>query len=91
MEELAFSHVFVATGYTRNAHQELLKGTKGLLPRDYEGDGFPVCRDYRINYDRNVIEDGSGVWLQGCNESTHGVGNIISNQIPSVLLKLLNF
>jgi lysine/ornithine N-monooxygenase len=85
-EELACSHVFVATGYTRNAHQEILKGTRVLLPEDHQGDAFPVGRNYRVEYDRDKVDDSAGVWLQGCNESTHGVSTsffpVKSSHVP---------
>jgi L-ornithine N5-oxygenase len=73
VEQLACSFVFVATGYTRNAHEEILKATRKLLPDVYRDDGFPVARNYRVEYDKEKVEERSGVWLQGCNENTHGV------------------
>ncbi len=74
-EELACEHVFVATGYTRNAYQEILKGTRALLPESHLGEAFPVRRDYGVQFDVKKVEKGVGVWLQGCNESTHGVSS----------------
>lgn len=74
-EEVAFDAVFVATGYLRNAHEEMLKDTRELLPSSYqvEGKSMPVGRDYRVGYDEKKVAGNAGVWLQGCNESTHGV------------------
>lgn len=34
---------------------------------------FPVGRDYKVQYAEGKVEEGAGVWLQGCNEKTHGV------------------
>ncbi|KFZ20521.1 hypothetical protein V502_03152 [Pseudogymnoascus sp. VKM F-4520 (FW-2644)] len=34
---------------------------------------FPVGRDYKVQYAPGAVEEGAGVWLQGCNEKTHGV------------------
>ena len=67
--------VFVATGYVRNAHEEMLRDTRELLPSWHEGQKFPVTRDYRVKFDEEKIEGQAGVWLQGCNEATHGVSS----------------
>lgn len=74
--ELAVDAVFVATGYMRNAHEEMLKQTRVLLPVERRaGTKFTVGRDYKVLYDESKIEEGAGVWLQGCNEKTHGVSS----------------
>jgi L-ornithine N5-oxygenase len=64
-----FDAVIVATGYVRNVHETLLKPAKGLL----EGENCEVSRDYRIKFREGAVARNSGVWLQGCCESTHGV------------------
>lgn len=74
-EEIAFDAVFIATGYVRNAHEEMLRKTRGLLPTPFQAEGscMPIQRDYRIEYDERKVAADAGVWLQGCNENTHGV------------------
>ncbi|RDW78295.1 hypothetical protein BP5796_06147 [Coleophoma crateriformis] len=80
--ELAVDAVFVATGYLRNAHEDILKQTRDLLPEaQREGTKFTVSRDYKVLYDESKIEEGAGVWLQGCNEKTHG----LSDSLLSIL------
>jgi L-ornithine N5-oxygenase len=70
-EDLEVDHVFTATGYVRNAHENMLSQVSGLLPK---GEGkFNVGRDYRVAFDDSKVDRGAGVWLQGCNEGTHGV------------------
>ena len=34
-----------------------------------------VGRDYGVKFERGTITEGSGVWLQGCCEGTHGVSH----------------
>ena len=74
-EDLEVDYVFAATGYRRNAHEDMLSELKGLLPEDFAQAGqFPVARDYRVQWDENKVDSQeAGVWLQGCNEGTHGV------------------
>lgn len=74
-EEMAVDAVFFATGYVRNAHEDMLKSTRGLLRESDQGEGarFPVRRDYGVDFDEGKVAADAGVWLQGCNESTHGV------------------
>ena len=72
-ESLEVDYVFVATGYVRNAHEELLEGVKGLLPSEEEK--FVVGRDYRVKFNQGKVDGEAGIWLQGCNEGTHGVGH----------------
>lgn len=74
-EEVAFDAVFIATGYLRNAHEEMLKKTRSLLPAASQNEGArtPIRRNYRVDFDEKKVAASAGVWLQGCNESTHGV------------------
>lgn len=77
-EELAVDAVFVATGYERNAHEDMMKNTHGLM-RDCCQDRmrFPVRRDYKVDFDEQKLDGNAGIWLQGCNEKTHGVSSIL--------------
>jgi L-ornithine N5-oxygenase len=74
-EDLEVDYVFTATGYRRNAHEDILSNIRELLPSGYAKEGnFPVARDYRVQWDENKVDAReAGVWLQGCNEGTHGV------------------
>ena len=77
-EDLEVDYVFTATGYRRNAHEDMLSETRCLLPIDLVKDGnFHVARDYRVQYHDNKVDaQEAGIWLQGCNEETHGVSFI---------------
>jgi L-ornithine N5-oxygenase len=35
--------------------------------------GVQVSRDYAVQFAPGKVAPGSGIWLQGCNEGTHGV------------------
>ena len=75
-EDLAVDYVFTATGYKRNSHEGMLSEMRDLLSCDLDKEGkFPVARDYRVQWDENKVARGAGVWLQGCNEETHGVSH----------------
>lgn len=69
-----FDAVIVATGYVRNVHETLLKSAKSLI----KGDSCTVGRDYRVKFREGTVAEDSGVWLQGCCESSHGVGVTLS-------------
>jgi len=70
-----FDFVIVATGYTRNEHEILLgKWPYDNPGRDQSRKSWTVGRDYHVNFQSEpAISDEAGVWLQGCNEDTHGV------------------
>jgi L-ornithine N5-oxygenase len=74
-EEILADAVFVATGYIRNTHESMLKNTRSLLSREAQAEGarIPVKRDYSVQFDAGKVSEDAGVWLQGCNEKTHGV------------------
>jgi len=77
-EELEVDYVFAATGYRRNAHEDMLSEVRDLLPEEnMKENKFPVSRDYRVCYDEEKVDDKAGVWLQGCNEGTHGVSSFL--------------
>lgn len=76
-EELEVDYVFTATGYLRNAHENMLSEVKNLLPTSAQIEGkFRVGRDYRVSFEQGKVDENAGVWLQGCNEGTHGVSLI---------------
>ncbi|KAK4979641.1 hypothetical protein LTR28_003479 [Elasticomyces elasticus] len=70
--------VLVASGYRRDAYEDLLRGMRHLMPGgDQEGKRWEVSRDYRVRFEPGTVSDGSGVWLQGCNESSHGLSDTL--------------
>jgi len=78
---LDVDYLFTATGYLHDAHEEILASTEHLLSQpktEEKGSGqskFQVGRDYRVQFDDKKVDgEQAGIWLQGCNESTHGVG-----------------
>ncbi|PBP25550.1 L-ornithine N5-oxygenase SidA [Diplocarpon rosae] len=79
-EELAVDAVFVATGYEQTAYEDLLLNTRALLTAQDRHDGqtvFPVRRDYKIAFDESKVAANTGIWLQGCNEKTHGLSDTL--------------
>lgn len=71
--------LMVATGYYRNAHEQLLRSVQHLRPASQEE--WTPARDYRVEMDPSKVSPDSGIWLQGCNEKTHG----LSDSLLSVL------
>jgi L-ornithine N5-oxygenase len=71
--------VLVATGYIRNAHESMLQGVQHLRPE--KQDKWTVNRDYRVDLDQTKVSSDAGIWLQGCNEKTHG----LSDSLLSIL------
>lgn len=75
-----FDAVIVATGYVRNEHQKILN-IKNLLKRDSAGqECWSVGRDYKLQHEEGSVAANAGIWLQGCNEITHGVSTSESQQ-----------
>ncbi|KAK0120740.1 hypothetical protein ONS96_010941 [Cadophora gregata f. sp. sojae] len=75
-EEVEVDYVFTATGYVRDAHEGMLSEVRHLLPASGKG-GWDVGRDYRITFEEGCVDDKAGVWLQGCNEKTHGLSDTL--------------
>ncbi|OJK03346.1 hypothetical protein ASPACDRAFT_21786 [Aspergillus aculeatus ATCC 16872] len=78
-ETLEVDALMVATGYNRNAHEQLLKNVQHLRPAGQEV--WTPGRDYRVDMDTSKVSAHAGIWLQGCNEKTHG----LSDSLLSVL------
>ncbi|KAG8626973.1 hypothetical protein KVT40_005918 [Elsinoe batatas] len=74
-EEMEVDLVFVASGYERDMHEWILKGCRGLLEK--EEARFEVQRDYSVRFAGGKVADDAGVWLQGCNEKTHGLSDTL--------------
>ncbi|KAL8641313.1 MAG: hypothetical protein Q9226_008653 [Calogaya cf. arnoldii] len=73
----SFDLAILGTGYERKGHETLLEPTRGLLAEE----GFKVSRDYRVKYRTDVVKEGCGVWLQGCCEDTHGLGDTLLSML----------
>lgn len=78
--------VIAATGYRRDAHEDLLRPARHLLPGPDRR--FQVERDYRVKFRDGAVSDDAGVWLQGCNENTHGVSKSLVNLMPNLAAAL---
>lgn len=75
-EVVEVDYVFAATGYRRDAHEEILSELKNLLPSE-SNQKFGVKRDYSVVFDKEKVDRDAGVWLQGCNEGTHGLSDTL--------------
>ncbi|KAK5137562.1 hypothetical protein LTR08_008542 [Meristemomyces frigidus] len=79
-ETLDADLVIVASGYRRDAHEDILQPLRHLVPSgDAESKRFAVRRDYSV--DLIGLMPDVGIWLQGCNEQTHG----LSDSLLSIL------
>ena len=84
LSDTGFDLVIVATGYTRNAHENMLRSTRDLLITGK----YDIGRDYKIKYRRDAVADNCGIWLQGCCQDSHGVSPRISSSQCQVMLTL---
>lgn len=78
-ESMSFDALILATGYRRDAHNELLKNCQSI--NGSPSGVWEPGRDYSLRLDDLQVEDGAGLWLQGCNEATHG----LSDSLLSIL------
>ena len=70
-----FDAVILATGYTRDMHENLLAPARYLLPGgDAPGKAWEVERTYRVVFEEGKVKEDAGIFLQGCCEHSHGVG-----------------
>ena len=77
-EALTADLVVLASGYVRSAHEDLLKGLKHLRPQaNSSTKSWTVNRDYSVEFMKGYVQRDAGVWLQGCNESTHGLSDTL--------------
>lgn len=77
-ETIDIDAVFAATGYTRNVHEDMLRPAEHLRPRGNDSSKrWNVSRDYRVQFKPGTVSDDAGVWLQGCNETTHGLSDVL--------------
>ncbi|ODV90027.1 hypothetical protein CANCADRAFT_99623 [Tortispora caseinolytica NRRL Y-17796] len=78
-DEHRYNVVVCATGYDRvTAVRHLLRGCEAF----YDLETLPVTRTYQLTPRKEAnVAPGVGIWLLGCNESTHG----LSDSLLSVL------
>ncbi|KAI2636685.1 L-lysine 6-monooxygenase (NADPH-requiring)-domain-containing protein [Xylaria nigripes] len=76
--------VIAATGYQRQAHLTIMEDVADLLPEGpvmrsgaIKGRPIIVGRDYDVQFVPGKISPGSGIWLQGCCEGTHGLSDTL--------------
>jgi L-ornithine N5-monooxygenase len=74
-EFLKVDAVIVATGYTRDAHEDMLKDLVHLSP-NWTG-VWQVGRNYKLDLNKDLVEEDAGIWLQGSNESSHGISDTL--------------
>lgn len=69
----AFDAVILATGYKRDAHIDMLNECQAI---NGSTDGVWVpSRNYSLKLDRSKVQSDVGIWLQGCNEQSHGLAD----------------
>ncbi|KAI9791292.1 MAG: hypothetical protein M1816_004073 [Peltula sp. TS41687] len=77
-ETIMVDAVVLATGYVRNAHEGMLHSARHLMSGgDAPNKDWKVGRDYRVQMDPRKVSSSAGVWLQGCNENTHGLSDTL--------------
>jgi L-ornithine N5-oxygenase len=67
--------VVVASGYIRNAHEEMLESLRDRMPSADKK--WSVGRDYAVNFEQGTVHPDAGIYLQGCNEKTHGLSDTL--------------
>jgi L-ornithine N5-monooxygenase len=81
-ETLDADLVVVASGYRRDAHEDLLQGLKDVMPGgELHAKRWSVRRNYGVEFEPGKVAKDAGIWLQGCNEQTHG----LSDSLLSIL------
>lgn len=80
-EILKVDVVLLATGYVRNAHEGMLKNLEHLRPK--LDPHWHVRRDYKLEMDENQVSPDAGIWLQGCNENTHGLSDTLLSTLAT--------
>lgn len=77
-EKVTVDMVVVASGYVRNSHEQMLQGLTELKPGGTTSDkSWTVGRDYSVEFEHGTVQPDAGVWLQGCNEKTHGLSDTL--------------
>lgn len=67
--------IILATGYIRDVHNKMLEQCKDI---NAASDGsWEAERDYKVKLNRDLVEDDVQIYLQGCNEQTHGLADTL--------------
>ena len=80
-EKLSFDAVILATGYQRDAYLGMLQDCQQI--KDASDESWSVNRDYSLKLDRSLVQADVGIWLQGCNEATHGLADSLLSIIAT--------
>ena len=77
-ETLDVDLVILASGYRRDAHEDMLQKVRHLMPQGgADGEKWSVSRDYDVRFKPGAVSSDAGLWLQGCNEGTHGLSDTL--------------
>lgn len=75
LETLQADAVILATGYRRDVHNQILKECDHV---NGSPDGtWAVERDYQVQLNRDLVDPDVSIYLQGCNEQTHGLSDTL--------------
>ncbi|KAL1958103.1 hypothetical protein VTO42DRAFT_5143 [Malbranchea cinnamomea] len=83
---LEIDALLVAIGYVRKAHEEMMKPIEHLKCQASKG-GWTVQRNYKIVLDPTKVSSRAGIWLQGCNEVTHGLSDTLLSILAVKLME----
>jgi L-ornithine N5-monooxygenase len=72
LDEFEYDLIILATGYDRNGYVDLLRSIS------QSQNTWTVGKDYKLIIPDHQVSHGAGIWLQGCNEETHGVRSLSS-------------
>jgi L-ornithine N5-oxygenase len=70
--DFEYDLVVLATGYTHNGFEEMLRPIHEVSEKTGQ---WNAGKDYRLQIDGLTVNKDAGIWLQGCNEKTHGVSH----------------
>ena len=91
VEELDVDLIVVASGYQRNAHEDMLKDLRHLMPEgDVPGKRWTVGRNYGVQFEDAAVTPDAGIWLQGCNEQTHGLADSLLSILANRAGEMVN-
>jgi L-ornithine N5-oxygenase len=72
-EAFDYDLVVLATGYTHHGHEDMLRPV--AIQAKQEQKKWAISEDYRLKIGGLNVSKDAGIWLQGCNEETHGVSS----------------
>jgi L-ornithine N5-monooxygenase len=71
--ERRYDLVIAATGYKHDGHMDLLRP---MIEQSQLGN-WSVGKDYKLNIPSLPLSQDTGIWVQGCNEETHGLSDTL--------------